>query len=177
MSKRILIAQFEKEQDLLGALKATRTKGLKILDVFTPYAVHGLDKVLGMRSSRLTWACAIFGLMGASLIAWFQFWVSASDWPINVGGKPWNSLLAFTPVIFECMVLLGGVGVVITFFIVSRLLPGRKVKMITPKALDDRFTFVIEQVDSTEDFDSMKTLYEQFNIVDFKEQVIEGGIE
>ena len=49
----------------------------------------------------------------------FQFWASAVDWPINVGGKPWNSWPAFVPVIFEVTVLCGGVGTVLVLHLVG----------------------------------------------------------
>ena len=56
-----------------------------------------------------------------ALKVWFEYWTTARvDWPINVGGKPWNSLPAFVPVTFEVMVLFAGVSTVIAFFLVSR---------------------------------------------------------
>ena len=65
MSDRVLVASFEHEDDLLAATRAVRGRGLHIVDAFTPYAVHGLDKAMGLRSSRLTWVCFICGMIGA----------------------------------------------------------------------------------------------------------------
>lgn len=52
MSDRILLATFEREDDLLAATKEVRRKGYKIIDAFTPYAVHGLDRAMGLKPSR-----------------------------------------------------------------------------------------------------------------------------
>ena len=64
MSTRVIVATFEHEDDLLAATTAVRLKGLKIVDAFTPYAVHGLDRAMGLRPSRLTWVCFICGMTG-----------------------------------------------------------------------------------------------------------------
>jgi hypothetical protein len=69
--------------------------------------------------------CFLLGLSGAGITAGFQYWATAVSWPINVGGKPWNSLPAFVPVTFEMMVLCAGVGTVAAFFWSTGLKPGR----------------------------------------------------
>ena len=65
MSHRVLFAAFEHEDDLLAAAAAVRQKGLRIVDAFTPYAVHGLDRAMGLKPSRLTWVCFVCGMTGA----------------------------------------------------------------------------------------------------------------
>ena len=47
---------------------------------------------MGLPPSRLPWVCFLLGLFGAVTMTIFQYWASAVSWPINVGGKPWNSL-------------------------------------------------------------------------------------
>jgi len=139
-----IVVTFAHEGDLLGATRAVRAQGLHIVDAYTPYAVHGLDQAMGLRQSRLTWACFAFGMVGALLAIGFQLWSSATDWPINVGGKPWNSWPAFVPVMFELMVLFGGLGVVATFLVVSRLYPGKRAAAVVPGITNDRFALVCE---------------------------------
>ena len=105
MSERYLLASFEHESDLLEATKAVRKQGWTIVEAFTPYPVHGLDAALGLKPSRLTWVCFICGLFGAAAMLWFEHWTMAVDWPVNVGGKPWNSLPSDAPVAFEAAVI------------------------------------------------------------------------
>ena len=125
--------------------------GLDVVDVFAPYAVHGLDRALGLRPSRLPWVCFVLGLFGAVAMLLFQYWASAVSWPINVGGKPWNSWPAFVPVTFEMMVLCAGVGTVAAFVWVAGLRPGRRSALSDLRVTDDRFALVLRESGSTFD--------------------------
>jgi hypothetical protein len=75
----------------------------------------------------------------------FQFWTSAFDWPVNVGGKPANSTLAFLPVTFEITVLVGGLATVLAFFLRTRLRPGAKARLLEQGITNDRFVIVLEK--------------------------------
>lgn len=148
-NKRFLLAVFHSEEDILAATADAREHGLKIADAYTPYAVHGLDKAMGLRASRLPWVCFALGLAGATFKVWFEFWTSASAWPINVGGKPWNSLPAFVPVTFEVMVLFAALSTVAAFFLGRGLLPGKRARLASPGVTDDEFALVIEETDAS----------------------------
>jgi hypothetical protein len=145
MSDRVLVGIFGNENDVLQATRAARKEGLDIVDVFTPYAVHGMDRAMGLAPSRLPWVCFLMGLFGAVSMSIFQYWASAVDWPINVGGKPWHSWPAFAPVIFEVTVLLGGVGTVVAFIVWAGLKPGAVSPVSDLRVTDDRFALVLGQ--------------------------------
>jgi hypothetical protein len=145
MSTKVLVADFSAEGDLLETLAVVRDRGWPVVEVFTPYAVHGLDKALGLRRSRLSVACFLCGLLGASLALWFQFWASSTNWPLNVGGQPWNSLPAFVPVTFESMVLFAGLGLVLAWLMRCQLYPGKRGVLPRPGVTDDRFVLVLTQ--------------------------------
>ncbi len=177
MSDRVLVASFEHEDDLLAATRAVRGRGLHIVDAFTPYAVHGLDKAMGLRSSRLTWVCFICGMIGAGGMLWFENWIAAVAWPIDVGGKPWNSLPSDVPVAFEAAVLLAGFGSVFVLFIVSRLFPGRAARIVDLRATDDRFVLVIDQADAAFDVAAVEELLQEFDVVETRELApSKGGV-
>ncbi len=144
MSRRIFVGVFEDEADVIAAADASRAQGFAIVDAFTPYAVHGLDRAMGLKPSWLPWACFGLGAAGLAFATWFQFWTTAVAWPINVGGRPWNSLPAFVPVMFELMVLCAGVGVVVTFVIARRLGPWRAPEIPDLRATHDRFVLVLD---------------------------------
>lgn len=175
MSSRVLVATFEHEEDLLGAAAAVRNRGLRISDAFTPYAVHGLDHAMGLRPSRLTWVCFVFGIAGALGMLWFEHWVASIAWPLNVGGKPWNSLPSDVPVAFEAAVLLAGFGSVFALFAVSRLYPGKQARVCHPGATDGRFVLVIEETDAVFDLSAVERLLQTFNVVETREHIQEGG--
>ena len=100
---------------------------------------------MGLPHSRLPWVTFLLGAFGALSITVFMFWASAVDWPINVGGKPWNSWPAFVPIIFEVTVLLGGVGTVLAFFWWAGMKPGAQSPVSDLGVTDDRFALVIAQ--------------------------------
>lgn len=171
MEERALLCFFEDEDDILGATRAVRQAGFQVADVFAPYAVHGLDHAMGLAPSRLPWVCFLLGLIGGALKVWFEFWTTAVSWPINVGGKPWNSLPAFVPVTFEVMVLFAGVSTVIAFLIVSRLCPGKKVRLLHPAVTDHHFVLVIVESDAAFDSGKVLELLRGFRVVRVEEHV------
>lgn len=173
MSRRIMIGIFDDEGDILQASRAARERGYRIVDVYAPYAVHGLDKAIGLEPSRLPWVCFLLGLSGAAAKVWFEYWTSASDWPINVGGKPWNSLPAFVPITFEVMVLFAGISTVIAFFIVSRLFPGRPARVLYNGVTNDRFALVLEETDAAFDVPRVEQFLREHHASHVEERVEE----
>ena len=175
MSKRYLAAIFEEEEDILGATQAARERGQIIVDVYTPFAVHGMDEAMGLKKSILPWVCLGFGITGAAAKLWFQVWTSASSWPVNVGGKPLESIPAFVPVTFEITVLFAGVGVVLSFFVASRLWPGKKPSALFERSTDDRFVLLIEESDAGFNIEEMRSLFRQFRVRRLEERVEGSG--
>ncbi len=173
--KICLLATFEEEKDLLDATNEVRQRGYPIVDVFTPYAVHGLDQAMGLRPSRLPWVCFLCGMTGAIGMLWFEHWVSALAWAIDVGGKPWNSLPSDVPVAFESAILLAGFGSVFALFAAARLFPGKKYQPVIKRVTDDRFVLVLDQADAQFDVPYVKNLLEPFHLVDLEERVIATG--
>ena len=171
MSRRRLLGFFEDEDDILAATRAVRGAGYEISDVYSPYAVHGLDKAMGLEPSKLPWVGAALGLAGAAAKVWFEIWTSEYDWPINVGGKPFNSLPAFIPVTFEVMVLFAGMSTVFAFFLVARLYPGRRAEPPDPAVSDHRFVMVIEENDAAFDADTVHRLLREFHVGRVEERV------
>ncbi|WP_224242798.1 DUF3341 domain-containing protein [Hyalangium gracile] len=142
MSSSVLIGYFDNEDKILDATRAAHQAGYPVHDVYTPYAVHGMDEAMGLRPSRLTYVCFAAGLLGGSLALALQLYTSVVSWPLNVGGKPFNSLPAFIPVTFELTVLFAGLITVAAFLARSRLFPGSR-RLTLPRVTDDRFALVL----------------------------------
>lgn len=174
MSRRVFIGMFDNEHDTIDAIRASRQHGYKIVDVYGPYAVHGVEEAMALPPSRLPWIVFAMGLAAAALKVWFEFWTTAVDWPINVGGKPFNSLPAFVPVTFEVMVLGAGITAVLAFLIVCRLYPGKHAILPVHGVTDDRFAVVLEQSDSTFDPIEVERMFRGYNAVAIEEQIREG---
>jgi len=173
MRDRLLVASFGDEKDIIGATRAAKEAGYEIVDVYTPFAVHGLDKAMGLRPSRLPWICLGLGLTGAIAKLWYQIWTSATSWPVNVGGKPLSSVPAFVPVTFEIMVLFAGVGTVLAFFFVSRLRPGRAPNVLYDRATNDKFVLVLLQNDAAFNVSKVQKLFQKFHVEKIEERLTE----
>ncbi|MGQ7870858.1 DUF3341 domain-containing protein [Sunxiuqinia sp. sy24] len=143
MSKYVT-AYYLDEEDLLKGIGKIKADGLKVLDVLTPFPVHGLDKALNIRRSRLTRVAFIGGAVGAVVGFGFQAWVFTIDYPLNIGGKPFFAVPSFMPVAFELTVLFSAFAMVIAFFVSNKLGPGAKTVIHDERATDDRFLVIIE---------------------------------
>lgn len=154
----IHLGVFDDEARLMNAVRESRGLGLEILDVRSPYPIHGLDDIAGIPRSRLPIACFIGGAVGLGLSLWFQYWANTVDWPVNIGGKPMNSLPAFAPVAFEITVLLAGLTVVFGLLIRSGLCPTVK----APPDLgttDDRFALFVVRPDASVSDEQLRDLW------------------
>jgi hypothetical protein len=168
--RQVVQAVFEREEDLLRAAATANQRGWPIVDIYSPYPVHGVEEVLGLQRSRLPRAAFVFGALGLGVAFWFQFWTSAFDWPLNVGGRPWNSLPAFVPVAFEMMVLLAGVGVVLTWVVVCGLYPGKKPSLPSPRVTDDRFVLEIQTTAAGAEYESIRRVLRDCSATDLHER-------
>jgi len=176
MSHFQLLGIFDDASSLVSAIKAARERRLHIVAVYTPCAVHGLDHVLGLKRSRLSLVCLIAGALGAVLKLWFEIWTAAIDWPVNVGGKPWNSLPAFVPITFEVMVLFAGLSTVGAFLLASRLWPGKRPKLIDPRVTNDRFALLIEETDAAFDAGGVGSMLKRHGAVEVTERLTEEAL-
>ena len=66
-----VVGAFEREENLLQAARAVRESGWRIRDAYTPYAVHGLDPIMGLKRSWLPRAWCFSGPDGVVLTVWF----------------------------------------------------------------------------------------------------------
>ncbi|MEA2600335.1 MAG: hypothetical protein QOF89_1327 [Acidobacteriota bacterium] len=151
INRGLLVASFTGETELLAAVRAARAGGFRIHDVFTPYAVHGLDEALEAPRSRLPWATLAGGLAGLAAAVGLQVWAAVVDWPLDVGGKPANSALAFLPISFELTILLGGLATAAAFFWRSGL--GRRLdpRLMAPDVTDDTLVLALALDDREEE--------------------------
>ncbi len=144
MIRKYILGVFDTEENVLRAASALRENRIPIQDVLTPYPIHALEKIIGIKQSWLPVVCFLAGLIGCIGAIGFQIWAASIDWPINVGGKPFNSVPAFVPITFEITVLIAGITTAIAFFFRSKLFPLKRIELHNSKVSDDRFVIVIE---------------------------------
>lgn len=156
--KKFITGNFYDEAVLFPAVKKVRRAGYKIHDVYTPFPIHGLDKEMGLKDTDLHIAGFIYGITGTTTAISFITWALSMDWQINFGGKPFFSLPAWIPIMFELTVLFSAVGMVLTFCWLCQLAPFVKKDHFNPRSTDDTFVMAIECTDKTSEAEAMAFL-------------------
>ena len=116
-----IVGLFDDPQTLVDAATRVRDAGWSRWDCHTPYPVHGLDRAMGVQPSPIPYICLTAGLIGAGVAMLMQWWMSAVDYPVMVGGKPMFSWPAFIPVTFELFVLFAALAITGSIFVFCRL--------------------------------------------------------
>lgn len=151
---KIAYGIFDDDDVVLHAVTKLKEKKFKVTDVISPFPVHGMDQALGLKRTRISVTAFMYGATGTSLALLMMWYMNIFDWPMDIGGKPsfalFKNLPAFIPVTFEMTVLCAAHGMVITFFLRSKLLPGVEPNVIDDRMADDRFVMSIEVKDDSE---------------------------
>jgi Protein of unknown function (DUF3341) len=150
-STKVIYGLYNDEEDLKRAVKAANAAHLDIMDVYTPFPVHGLDPILGLKESRLHQAGFWYGALGASFGFGVMSYVFTRDWPIVFGGKPYWSVPAFIPITFEMTVLCAAWGMTLTFYTICGLWPGVKAKTLDNRITDDKFCIAFDTTNGDDD--------------------------
>src|SRR5215467_4657284 len=161
MPRSFLVAEFSDADTLLHAVRAVTHEDFRVYDVYAPYPIHGLDEAMGVRRSRLPWVTFVVGMCALATALLFQFYTTVLDWPLNVGGKPDNSTLAFLPICFELTVLLSGLATVAALFLRARLYPGKKELLFAEGVTDDTFALVLRKREATFDAHRARKLLQE----------------
>lgn len=145
-----LMAQYEKPEQVRGAVQMARQAGYRQMDAFTPYPVDGLARDLGEKKSRIPFIILIGGMTGAGVGFLMQYWSMAVDYPFNSGGRPTNSWPVFIPVTFEMMVLVASFAAFLGLLFLNGLPRPHHPVFNVPqfeRASQDRFFLCIESAD------------------------------
>jgi len=142
--KNIIFGLYDDEEDLKSAIIKANADHLQIMDVLTPFPVHGLDPLLGLAESRLHIGGFVYGMMGTLTAFLGMSWIFTRDWPQIYGGKPYWPILSFVPITFELTVLFASIGMVVTFYVINGQGPGIQNTIIHPSITDDKFCIAFE---------------------------------
>lgn len=104
-----MVGLFDEPEEIVRAAALVHESGWKRWDCHTPYAVHGLEEAMGEGMSMIPFFVLFAGFIGAALGKLMQWWMSAWNYPLIVGGKPLFSIPAFVPITFELFVLFGAI--------------------------------------------------------------------
>jgi hypothetical protein len=146
MSK-IFHVMYDDDAKVMAAAKALVGQGIRVKDVYSPFPIHGIDPIIGVKRTRLAICSFMYAMTGTSLALLGMWYFMIQDWPMNIGGKPSFSLVenitAFIPVTFEFSVLCGAHGMALTYLLRNGTLPGMPASNPDPRTTDDKFVMEI----------------------------------
>ena len=152
MSDKVIYAMYDDEQVLLRGAEKLVEKGVKVRDVFSPFPIHGLDPVIGVKNTRLGIASFMYGCLGCTLALCGMYYFMIYDWPMNIGGKPsmafYQNVPAFIPVTFEFTVFCAAHGMALTYLLANKTLPGMPARNPDPRTTDDKFVMELRVSDN-----------------------------
>jgi hypothetical protein len=143
MAEQIIYAMYDDDDVLKDGAKKLVAKGIKVAEVFSPFPIHGIDPIIGIKNTRLGIMAFLYGITGTIIATLGMRYFMISDWPMNIGGKPnfsyLDNILAFIPVTFEFTVLCAAHGMAITYLLRNKTLPGMIASNPDPRTTDDKF--------------------------------------
>jgi hypothetical protein len=116
-----VMAEYDRDDALLDALRAARAAGWRRMDAFAPHPMAEAAELLGARGNRVAWIAIGAGLFGAALAYGTQWWLSVHLYPINVGGRPLHAWPAFLPATTIVAILWSAAASLIGMLALNRL--------------------------------------------------------
>jgi len=157
----VILAEFDTAHDVLHAAEKVQAAGYKHWDAHTPFPVHGMDRAMGLKDSRLGWIVLAFALTGLTGAFVMMHWMNGVDYVTVVGDKPPGApqtLPSMVPILFELTILLSAFGAVLGMFGLNKL-PRHHHPIFASErfraATDDKFFISIEAEDPK--FDVVRT--------------------
>ena len=180
---RKILAIYSYMDLLIDTIKELRSKGFEDIRAFSPVPSHEIEDALdrGYEPSKVKYFTLCGAILGACVGAAFTV-LTSLDWPIVTSAKPIVSVPPYMIIIFECMILIGGLSTFLGLIINSRLR-----KNVDPIHYDERFSNdkfgILVTVDSA-DFEQVEHILRDFGSEELKlngevleEKVIEEETE
>ncbi len=168
-----IIAVFETPAAMREAALRLREVGLRAVEAYTPYPVEGLEAVTPRGSPvLLPLLIAAGAVIGAFCGYMIQYWDEVVGYPLNVGGRPYNSWPAFIVATFEIMLLMAVTAGFFGLLAKSRL-PQLYHPIFEAKAFErasrDRFVICLEATDPAFDAAAVRRVFEELGADEIEE--------
>lgn len=160
MSKNYILGVFDDEATLVDAFEKVKAKGIQPVEVYTPYPIHEILEGMPTRT-RITHAAFFYGLFAAIGILGFLSYAAGVSWPLNYGGKPFNSFPSFIVVTIVATILSITLLTLLTFSVRAKIFPGKKAEIVHPRATDDKFVMVLNKESLGENNDAVESIIKE----------------
>ena len=160
MNKDYIMGVFADEESLIEAFDKIKREGILPVEVYTPYPVHEILEGMGNKT-RISHAAFFFGLFAAMGILGFLTWAASYSWPLNYGGKPFNSFPSFIVVTIVATILSITLLTLFTFSLRAKIFPGKKPEVFHSRATDDRFVILLDKNSMTGKVDAINAIIKE----------------
>lgn len=175
MADKVIYAMYDDDDVLKDGAKKLVSKGVKVSEVFSPFPIHGIDPIIGLKNTRLGIMAFIYGLIGLTIATLGMRYFMIVDFPMNIGGKPnfsyMDNILSFIPITFEFTVLCAAHGMAISYFLRNKTLPGMPAQNPDPRTTDDRFVIELRTSDNSQfSADELEAMVKETGIVELDQK-------
>jgi Alternative complex III, ActD subunit len=116
-----LIAEFDSATDLVEAARAAYAAGYRKMDAYSPFPIEEASEAVGFFKTRVPLVVLLGGLLGGLSGFGLQYWINVISYPLNIGGRPYDSWPAFIVPTFELTILFAGLSGVFGMFALNGL--------------------------------------------------------
>lgn len=168
-----VMAEFADPTALVAAARRARAEGYRKIDAYSPFPIHELFEALDLNDRRLPFLVLMGGIVGCLAGFGLCYWVSVVAYPLNVGGRPFNSWPSFIPVTFEVTILLASLTTVASLIVLNGLPmpyhPVFNVQRFRERASQDGLFLAIEADDPKFDRDGTRAFLQGLGATDVNE--------
>jgi hypothetical protein len=172
-TNKVILGIYNDPDHIYDTTKKLIHDGYRVRDVYSPFAIHGMDRVLGIKRSRLTVAAFCFAMTGIVLALTLQTYASYFDWQMNVGGKPSLHIPTYIPITFELAILCTAFGMVGCFFAVNKMVWGKNADIIDIRVTDDLFVVAIDIIPNKTDIAELSSILKNNGAIEIREREFE----
>lgn len=158
---------WNEEHLVVKAATKVREAGFQKFEAISPYPIHGMEEACGIKRSWLPYVTFIAGVVGLSSGLALTYWTSAVNWAVNVGGKPFFSLPAFIPIIFELTILFAALSSVVALFVACKM-PKMDPPVIDPDLSSHKFAIFIPFNDVGYDEAKLERMFKELGATEVK---------
>ncbi len=170
--KHGLLAEFDSPSACTQAIRTLKSRGIRQLDAYMPYAAKEVQEALEVKPSPLPRIVFVAGCIGATVAYLILWYTNVYDYPLNVGGRSTHAVPAFIPITFETTVLVAGC----TAFIGALVLGGLPRLYHPVDETEDfelvsvnRFLLAVNAADDGFDKDALRTMLSELGALSVRE--------
>jgi hypothetical protein len=151
-----VMAEFDSAQAIVDATRRVMAEGFTKVEAYTPVPIEELNDIIHKKRTILPKLSLLGGLTGMATGFALQYWASVIEYPMNIGGRPFASWVAFIIPSYELTILFSALATAGGMIALNGFPQPYHPVFNTPRfslASSDKFFLVIESVDAKYDSD------------------------